>query len=121
MRCRMSDAKMWKSITVPPSSGQLRRHYDLRLLKSCFLFCVSAVVGVDHLEEFKHNIYTEFISINNNSFKIMGQTRYKQQQAKADIDQKFALSRPSRQILEDLAVRSFSSNSRKAFLNRASH
>jgi hypothetical protein len=70
----------------------------------------------------KHNIDTEFISINNNSFKIMGQTRYKQQQAKADIDEKFALSRPSRQILEDLAVGSFcSNNTRKAFLNRVSH
>lgn len=34
----------------------------------------------------------------------MGETKNKQQQAKAELDQKFALSRPSRQILEDLAV-----------------
>lgn len=34
----------------------------------------------------------------------MGQTKNKQLEAKADIDQKFALSQPTRQILEDLAV-----------------
>eukprot|EP00980_Cylindrotheca_fusiformis_P008907 scaffold1900_cov123-Cylindrotheca_fusiformis.AAC.33 len=34
----------------------------------------------------------------------MGQTKHMQQQAKADIDQKFAMARPNRQILEDLAV-----------------
>ena len=34
----------------------------------------------------------------------MGETKNRQQQAKAELDQKFELSRPSRQILEDLAI-----------------
>ena len=34
----------------------------------------------------------------------MGETKNKQKTAKAELDQKFSLARPNRQILEDLAV-----------------
>lgn len=34
----------------------------------------------------------------------MGVTKKKQQEAKSDTDQKFAMAQPNRQILEDLAV-----------------
>lgn len=55
----------------------------------------------------------------------MGVTKKKQQEAKSDIDQKFAMAQPNRQILEDLAVcqlLSFAVSARmstKHLLNRA--